>query len=337
MMMMVMRPVLCLTLVGGLAAAADYEDPGDDGGSCDPGEEAMDLSAVVNGNGQMCLPTGCTPGDDSNPFGTECPAGPAHTTPMCLLKDENGTDLCVLACTVPGGDACPPGETGGLDGCQCPSGAKCMVTSENAKRGYCVFETAPPPPPPPAPPAWADPFNKCLDDQPKCKAENDACGKALEALEASHHHGTQFKNAATDRKKCADSFYSAMGKLARRRLDERSDLCPSECQKAADCQYDAQVDCVDKVSKLPDDAADAAKTVTSCAAVAMGCSDPGRFTRTAGFVILMVFVGLLVVGAVVAGVVIMKKRSNKTESLFQPINGETGSARNVGTGSPSSF
>jgi hypothetical protein len=90
------------------------------------------------------------------------------------------------------------------------------------------------------------------------------------------------------------------------------------CQKLADCGYDETVGCLETISGVPSGFVDAYKKGYTCSFEALKCtstlcvcsadhaaqmllcrcSDPGRFTRTTGFVVLMVAIGVVVAGAI---------------------------------------
>jgi hypothetical protein len=153
-MVLVVRLALLLPALHLLGPiAAEYDSPFNEFDSdvkCASGHDpiALPVTGLGSMRGDMCLPAGCNPGNETNPAGTGCPTGPEHTFPMCVLKRKDGAsgpaggDACALACTVPAGDAtCPNGDD--ASDCKCPSGAICLPQVADAKRGFCVFVREP--------------------------------------------------------------------------------------------------------------------------------------------------------------------------------------------------
>jgi hypothetical protein len=125
---------------------------------------------------------------------------------------------------------------------------------------------------------------------------------------------------------------------ARRRLSDGPDWCTSACQKFVDCSYDETVGCLEKISGVPSGFVDAYKKGFTCSVEAQmctsalcvcsadhaaqmllcRCSDPGRFTRTTGFVVLMVAIGVVVAGAIgtTAPLVVLGVRPDGTSNAL---------------------
>ena len=144
-------------------------------------------------------------------------------------------------------------------------------------------------------PAWFVAFSSCMTGLGSSCASSDAsCSSDMLALISSGKFTAAdlaAMQAAT--KACLATYSDTVNKLnpTRRRLNTE---CPSSCQKNVDCVYDDLSGCLDKISSLPSGLKPATTTYVGCLAKAEGCSDPGSFVRSTGFIVLLVAIGAVV-------------------------------------------
>jgi hypothetical protein len=106
-----------------------------------------------------------------------------------------------------------------------------------------------------------------------CASKQASCTSKLDPLVISNPTWFASFTAAsvtcvTDAKNKFAPYIPSPG--ARRRLAD-ADFCPTECQDATDCRYDAVIPCIKKIDGIPSGFVDAFTTEFACLAKALEC------------------------------------------------------------------